>query len=371
MPRGIYLLSHSVGCLPQGSARIMEQRYFEPWQRAGGDAWADWLAEITRFREAVATVIGGDADAVCPQTNVSSAFAKILHGLPAEPHRRRILLCEEDFPSLGFVAAMAQQAGFEAIFMPRAQDPLQIENWERRLDESCRIALVTHAFSNRSARLPVREITALCRERGIVSVVDVAQTVGAVPIDVNSWSADFVIGSCVKFLCGGPGAGFLWATQAAIEASQPRDVGWFSHDDPFEFDIHRFRYAADARRFWGGTPSIAPFVQAAYSIETLLGIGLAHIHAHNQALIGQLLDAMPAARVASEPHPQRRGNTVLLRVADAARTLEALRGAHISSDLREGCLRVSPHIYNDPADIEALVRVVVDGTGIEPVTPAV
>jgi len=358
LPAGHYLLSHSVGCLPRGSAQALEQGYYEPWRHGGGDAWSAWLAAIEAFREAVAKVLGGAASNVCPQANVSSGLVKLLHGLPVDARRRRIVMCEEDFPSLGFVGAAARRVGYELDFLPRGAAPLQIESWAQRLDDSCRVAIVTHAFSNRSARLPVREITALCRERGIVSVVDVAQTAGALPIDVTEWSADFVLGSCLKFLCGGPGAGFLWASSSAIAASQPLDVGWFSHADPGQFDIRQFRYADDALRFLGGTPSIAPFVQAAFSIGVLRRIGMARIHEHNQALIGQLLDAVSPARVASERDARSRGNCVLLRVADAPGTLAQLREQSIFADQREGCLRVSPHIYNDRADIEALLHAV-------------
>lgn len=358
LPAGHYLLSHSVGCAPRGLQSALEKDWLGPWQRGGGEAWPEWLAVLARFREVIATLLGGEAACVCPQVNVSSGLVKLLHGLAPDTRRRRIVLCEEDFPSLGFVAAAAQRAGLEPDFIPRGPEPQRIDGWARRLDASCRVAIITHAFSNRSARLPVREITALCRERGVVSVVDVAQTAGAIPIDVTQWSADFVLGSCIKFLCGGPGAGFLWASREAIAASRPLDVGWFSHADPGEFDIRRFRFADDALRFLGGTPSIVPFAAAAFSVATLLRIGIGRIHEHNQALIGYLLDSLPAAAIASEPDAGRRGNTVLLRVADADRALARLRQAGVFADQREGCLRASPHIYNDRADIDALLAAV-------------
>ena len=358
LPAGTYLLSHSVGCPPAGSAEVLEQRFYAPWRRQGGDVWTTWLEQIERFRTAVAGLLGASPAAICPQVNLSSALTKIIHGLPQQPGRNRILLCEEDFPSLGFVAQAAQRTGLEPLFLPRDHDPQDPQSWADALDASVRLALVTHAFSNRSARLPVGEITALCAARGITSIVDVAQTAGVVPIDVARWDADFVIGSSVKFLCGGPGAGFLWAAPRAIAASQPVDVGWFSHEEPFEFDIHDFRYAPDARRFWGGTPAVAPYVQAAHSIETLLQVGVERIHDHNQLLISRAIDAVPAGCVASVSARQRRGNALLLRVSDLPDAMARLRAASVFADSRNGCVRVSPHLYNDDADIEQLLRVI-------------
>jgi len=354
MPEGTYLLSHSVGCLPADSQEVMAERYYRPWAEKGGDAWPLWLEEVARFRAAVARLLGGRPDQVCPQANVSGAAAKILHALPERPGRKALLLCEEDFPSLGFV--LGQAKGYELRFLPRgaaAQDPAA---WERALGEDVQLALVTHAFSNRSALLPVAEITRLARRAGVFTIVDAVQSAGVIPIDVGRWRADFVIGSCVKFLCGGPGAGFLWAADEALAEMRPIDVGWFSHADPFAFDIHDFRPAEDAARFWGGTPSVAPYVQAAHSIETLLGIGVEAIHAHNQRLIDRLHDAF-GDRIASERTREGDANAVLIRTPDPAAAVAMLNAAGVRCDAREGCVRVSPHIYNDDADIERLIGV--------------
>jgi selenocysteine lyase/cysteine desulfurase len=357
VPAGVYLLSHSVGCLPVGSQAALDACYYGPWRERGGEAWTAWLGEIDRFRSGVAALLGGEKHCVCPQPNLSAALAKIVHGLPQDAQRRRILLCEEDFPSLGFVLTMARRDGFEPLFLPSDRDPQDPASWDSALDARVRLALITHAFSNRSARLPVAEITRLCAARGIVSVVDVAQTAGVIPIDLRQWHADFVIGSCVKFLCGGPGAGFLWASERAIAESQPLDVGWFSHADPFEFDIHHFRYAEDALRFWGGTPAVAPYVQAAHSIEALLAIGIDRIQVHNQALISQLHGSVAQRRIASVLDPALRGNTVLLRVQELAAAQVLLARAGVFADARAGCIRLAPHLYNDRGDIDRLVEI--------------
>jgi selenocysteine lyase/cysteine desulfurase len=357
MPRGHYLLSHSVGCLPVGAQADLARRYFDPWRDLGGDAWAAWLGEIGRFRGLLGSLIGAPAAAICPQVNVSGALAKILHALPQRRGRHRLLLSEEDFPSLGFVLQAAAKLGYEPVFLPRGAASEDLDVWRAALDDRTQMALVTHAFSNRSARLPVAEITALARARGVTTVVDATQTAGVVPIDVADWSADFLVGSCVKYLCGGPGAGYLWACAEALAQSDPIDTGWFSHANPFAFDIHDFRPAADALRFWGGTPSIAPFVLAAGALELLLEFGVGAIHAHNQQLISRLHDMVPADVIRSARAPQGRGNTVLLQVRDEAQARTALREADVLADGRDGCIRVSPHLYNDAGDLDRLVEV--------------
>ncbi|MGQ0835584.1 MAG: aminotransferase class V-fold PLP-dependent enzyme [Gammaproteobacteria bacterium] len=173
-------------------------------------------------------------------------------------------------------------------------------------------ALVTHVHSNTGVRLPVREIAGLCRQRGIFCIVDVAQSAGVLEVSIPKTGADVVLGSCVKWLCGGPGAGFIWIDPRRLASLEPADVGWFSHANPFELDIHSFTYAPDARRFWGGTPSIAPFALAAESIALIAEIGAAQIQRHNRALARVFLDEIP---------PDLRRSIDLDAAGGAARTL--------------------------------------------------
>ena len=316
----------------------------------GGDAWPGWLGEMERFRRAIARLIGGDVAEVCPAASVAAATASILGGLPARAGRTVLLLCEEDFPSPAYAVQRAAAHGHEARFLPRGAG---LREWDAALDGGVQAALVTHVFSNRSARLPVAEITALARDRGVFTIVDAVQSAGVVPIDVAAWQADFVVGTCVKFLCGGPGAGWLWAAPQARVDCQPRDVGWFSHADPFAMDVRDFRYAPDALRFWGGTPSVAPFITATNGVELLLDIGVTAIERHNQDLIDLLHERLP---VASARDRDGRGNCVLVQVADTAAALARLAAGGVRADARDGCIRVSPHIYSDAGDVDRLVR---------------
>ncbi|WP_169542430.1 aminotransferase class V-fold PLP-dependent enzyme [Sphingomonas baiyangensis] len=354
IPEGTYLLSHSVGCQPVGARAALDEALFAPWANRGGDAWPGWLATIEGFRCEVAALIGADPSGVCPQTNVSSAVAKIIHALPQREGRRVLLLGHEDFPSIGFVLAEAARYGWETRFLPADADPADLATWETALGDDVQAALVTHAFSNRSALLPVRDIARAVRAAGATSIVDCVQTLGVLPVDVADWGADYVVGSSVKFLCGGPGAAFLWGSADAIAAARPVDTGWFSHENPFEFDIHHFRMAGDALRFWGGTPSVAPFALAAHAIAMLREIGVDAIAEHNQALIDRLHDRWGSGHIRSATERGARGNAVLLAVHDPAAALATLRARAIYADARQGAIRVAPHLYNDDADIDEL-----------------
>ncbi|RMH71091.1 MAG: aminotransferase class V-fold PLP-dependent enzyme [Gemmatimonadetes bacterium] len=358
VPAGTYLLSHSVGCLPQPT-RAAVQHYLDQWATQGGHAWGDWLDCINHFTSALANILGGNASDYCPQVNLSAGLTKWLGALPRRAGRTKILLTELDFPSMGFVLAQLRREGYELVYLPAEQGVISLDVWLEHLQPDVHLAFITHSLSENSYQQPVAEIVARAREEEIYSVVDVAQSAGILPIDVVQWQADAVIGSCVKWLCGGPGAGFLWVNPALIEHLTPRDVGWFSHSNPFEFDIHHFEWAHDARRFWGGTPSVLPFVAATEGLRLLHSIGVETLYRHNRQLTTQLRQiAHEQGVTVNTPMFPQCGGTVVLDFPDRVRAAQVFDQHQIHVDLRPTFgFRFSPHIYTDVADIQCLADI--------------
>lgn len=355
--QGIYLLNHSVGRPPVNTREAWIDSFIDPWEQGGEEVWPRWLESIDHFRAALAGLLNSDVASVCPQANLSSALTKVLQSFRLPEKKRVLLYTEQDFPSIAFVLQQAARNGFVLRHIPADADTLDPIVWSDYLTPDVGLVLVTHVHSNTGRQVPVAGISAMARERGVLSVVDIAQSVGVVPIDLKNWQADFVIGSCVKWLCGGPGAGFLWVAPERVGECEPVDVGWFSHESPFEFDMHNFRYAADALRFWGGTPSVQPYVTAANSIRLLNRIGLATIRAHNLALTQLIIDAVDSNTLVTPLQPQCRGGTVVLNYgADKQKPVCArLREAGVLFDERPTGIRLSPHIYNDAEEIAVVL----------------
>jgi kynureninase len=353
---GIYMLNHSVGLPPADTAEVWQRQFLAPWQGASENNWPAWLSAVDDFRDAVSELLGARRADICPQVNLSSALTKIVGSLSFEKGREGLLCSEEDFPSMGFVLEQACTRGHSLRYVSADRDLQDLEVWHDMLTEDIGLALVTHVQSNTGRQLPVADITRLCSERGIISVVDIAQSVGVIPIDLSQWHADFVMGSCVKWLCGGPGAGFLWVSPDKLNQCHPQDVGWFSHEAPFEFDIHNFRYAPDAMRFWGGTPSVQPYVLATNSVNRLNRIGIHSIREHNLALTDQLLRGVSDEHCVSPRDSALRSGTVVLQYPEEQlqRIAGAMRESDIAFDLRRTGMRLSPHIYNEGEEIAAV-----------------
>ncbi len=348
---GTYLLSHSIGLQPKSTGDAISEQYLSPWQQCDNNTWPLWLNAIDSFRGAVASLLQADTSDVCPQTNLSSTLTKIIPALPeSSASKKTLLISEEDFPSLAFVVDKMQEFGYLVKHIPSQADLLHMDTWDAYFTSDVLAVLATHVQSNNGRRTPISEITALAKTKGIYTIVDIAQSAGVIPIDVNEWQADFIIGSCVKWLCGGPGAGFLWVEPTLISQLQPIDVGWFSHENPFEFDMHHFEYASDARRFWGGTPSVIPYVVATNSIKILLEIGVKKIYKHNEECKQMLLDNLPENQVVSPRDSGQRGGTLIVKCT--SHLLDILNAEGVKFDTRDLGVRLSPHIYNSMAELE-------------------
>lgn len=358
VPEGYYLLSHSVGCLPHGAEAALNDACLEPWRQSGGHAWPIWLQTIDGFCGNIGDLISAKTEDICPQPSVSAAFSAYLSALP-QSGRTKVVMHEDAFPTMGFVVEGLKRLGLELVLLTGDADDISL--WEKHLSGDVLCALITHVHSNTGVVSPVAEIAKLLSENGAYSCVDVAQSVGIVPINVSEWGVDAVFGSCVKWLCGGPGAGFLCVDADHADTLTPMHLGWFSHQDPFEFDIRSFRASSGARKFWGGTPSVAPYALAGGSLATLGSIGFNTIQEHNLTLRNMALEGLEAmgltARVAAES-----GGTLCLALEpdQADRLAKMLEDNACKFDRRRNTVRLSFHIYNAAEDALLINRLLKD-----------
>lgn len=350
----VYLLSHSVGRLLKNAETNLSATFFEAWKTT--EPWRQWMEVFTNFQESLSVLLHSNPENFCPQTNLSSALTKVLFSLPKRNGKQFILLSEYDFPSIGFVSEQAKKIGYDLKFLPKEADHTDLQVWSDALSEDVQWVIITQVQSNTGVQIPVKEITVLANERNILSVVDIAQSVGILQINIDEWNASFVIGSCVKWLCGGPGAGFLYVNPNIISSCEPTDVGWFSHEHPFEFDIHHFSYHPNALRFWGGTPSVIPFTAATNSIKYLTEVGIDSVRKHNIALTNMLIDAIAPEHVISPLQTDKRSGTIILNFGNEhEKIVKKLAACKVAFDARVFGIRISPHIYNSSQDIETVI----------------
>lgn len=359
LPQGSYLLNHSVGRPLASVQHHFNEHFFAPWQQGSTEPWQQWLHSVDEFTKQLAILFNSSAELFCPQVNLSSALTKLVMAhsrLNAKPCK--VLMSEHDFPSMGFALRQALPKGSEIVFIDSQLDVTDADVWQSYLSADIDLVFVSQVYSNTGQQAPVTEITKAAKKNDSLVMVDVAQGAGIIPLDLSACEPDFMIGSSVKWLCSGPGAAYLWVSQAQLSHCQPKDVGWFSHQNPFEFDIHHFAYHETALRFWGGTPSIAPYVLAAHSIGWFNEFGIKNVRAHNLALQDELIAQLGEYVVSPLEHSKRSGTVIVDLGERQQAVLDALKSKHVAVDARAHGVRVSGHIYNDSADISAFVNCV-------------
>jgi len=193
---------------------------------------------------------------------------------------------------------------------------------------------------------------------GAYVVLDCYQSAGVVPFDVTALEVDFAVGGSVKWLCGGPGAGWLYVRPDLAERLEPTFVGWQGHARPFAFEPE-LEYADGARRFLTGTPNVPALYAATPGYDVIEEVGVDRIRARSLALTQLLIDRLDAAgfEIGSPREPARRGGTVLVRTPADAAVHRELGERGIICDFRpDAGIRLGPHFYNTEEELEATVR---------------
>ena len=354
-----YLLNHSVGRPLTTSENDFAERFYEPWKKSNDEPWEKWLETINDFTLSLAKIFNAKKSEFCPQVNLSSGLTKILMSLKQVQKKKSVVLVSEiDFPGMGFALKKSLPEDCEIRFIPANEDITNSSIWDAYMTEDIDLVFVSHAYSNTGQLSPISDVISMARSRNIISILDIAQSAGIVPIDLTALKPDFMLGSSVKWLCGGPGAAYLWVNTERLSSCEPKDVGWFSHENPFEFDIHNFRYHDSALKFWGGTPVVAPFVIATNSINYFTKIGIKNIRKHNQALIAKTANEIDLEFVSPRDEAIRGGTMILDFGSNQQKVLNHLQDNNIGVDLRSHGIRISPHIYNDEQDIDQLISVI-------------
>jgi kynureninase len=233
-----------------------------------------------------------------------------------------------------------------------------VEGFLDVIDDETLLVVLDHGVYRSGALIDVAPIIRTAHERGAQVIVDAYQTVGVVPIDVRSWKADFVLGGSHKWLCGGPGAAFLYVCPDRLPWYRPLITGWFSQERPFDF-ADEIDYAQGPRRFLGGTPGIPAVYAARAGYEILLQVGVERIREKNIRLCGCLIAGAEARglRLQSPLDPVERGGMVCIDFDGAAAAERELVRRRFFVDYRPRCgLRISPHFYTHEDEVAMVLE---------------
>lgn len=358
-----YLASHSLGAVMHETKAALAQ-YADDWAQFGIEAWDGpfWQA-IEDFQILIGSLLGMPRESVCPTGNVTRGMAGIASCFDYSGARRRILISELEFTTTFPFWHGQADLGAEIVVVPSA-DGVYVpwEAWEKELDERTLLVVCSHAFFRSGALCPDLEtFTDRVHSVGAMLMLDTYQTLGAVPCPAGPLEVDIVVGGCHKWLCGGPGAGFLAVHPSVLERLHPRLTGWMGLADPFAYskDSGRGIPHPSALRFLGGTPSVPALYAARPALKLIADIGVPEIRALSLALTEGLRVELEARGflLRSPADPRCRNGMLCVEVADGHELVRRFSERGCIVDYRPDCgLRVSPHFYNTREDLQAFAE---------------
>jgi len=358
LARSTYLISNSLGAVP---ARVAEslQSYYEAWANRGVRAWEDsWWSLVSDLGDLVAPLIGARSGEVVFQPNVTLSHAVVFSATSFSHPRNKIVTDAMHFPSILYLIDEQRKHSAEVDVVPSSDGiTVDTERFLEHIDERTAIVNVSHVLFKSAYIHDVAAIAAKARRVGALTVIDGYQAVGTIPVDVRALGLDVYIGGCLKWLCGGPGAAFLWIDPSVRGRLEPKLTGWMAHERPFAFEPKHSR-RSDAWRLLHGTPGIPALYAARPGLQVINEVGVDAIRQKSRRQTNRLLElADREGYPCNTPRdPERRAGTVAINIERAYEVSQSLKALDILCDFRPGAgIRFSPHFYNLDSEIDAAV----------------
>lgn len=351
----VYMISHSLGAMPR-AAQVALNEYAQLWVEKSITAWEDWIKESKLAAARIEKILGAAAGTVQMATNVSQVQATLASCLDYSGPRNRVVYTSLNFPTVSYVWKAEERRGAEVVVVP-SDDGIGVptERLLAAIDERTLVVPISHVLFRSSFIQDAAAIVKRAHEVGAMVILDTYQSAGTIPLDVTALGVDFVCGGSVKWLCGGPGAAYLYVRPDLIPRFAPRTTGWFAHRAPFAFTMPDQEYAEDVSRYGGGTLAIAPLYQARAGAELIGRIGVTAIRQKSLRQTAHMLKRAAEAgyRINSPQSESQRGGTVVMDFAGADKVCAELNRRKFFCDHRPGGgLRASPHFYTTDAEVD-------------------
>lgn len=351
-----YLVSHSLGAMPRRTAANL-QEYAETWTRRGVRAWHEGWWEMGRATgDLLAPILGVKPGSVSMHQNVTVAMGIIASCFRYDGPRRKIVLTELEFPTNMYLFEGFARYGAEIVYVD-ADNRIRndIGPLLDAIDERTVLVPLSLVLFRSSCIQDARAVVEKAHAVGAHVILDVYQAAGTVPLDIAALQADFAVGGSVKWLCGGPGAGYLYVRPDLARTLEPGLIGWAAHAEPFAFATGPVVYAEGAERFQSGTPNVPALYAARAGYEIVGEIGVPAIRERSLRLTRRIIDhATRAGYTVNTPlNDAERGGAVILDVSNGEAVAQDLLRRNIIIDYRpDAGIRISPHFYNNDDDVD-------------------
>ena len=358
-----YLVNHSLGAMPASVADKLRE-FAEQWATRGVRAWGEgWWSAPVDVGNVLAKIAHAPADSIVMHPNVSTVQSVIASALDFSKKRNKVVYTDLEFPTNMYVWEGQRRFGARIECVPTDGVHVDHERLLAAIDEETLIVPLSHVCFKSHFLVDAKAVCDKARSVGALVLLDTYQSLGTVPVDVQALGVDMICGGSVKWLCGGPGAGYLYVRPDLQDKLEPRITGWAAHAAPFAFETGKQRYAKGIRRFLNGSPAVPSLLAATAGYEMVIEAGVHNIRAHSTKLTEKLRADMLGRgfQINSPVDPARRGGTLTIGLAEEEQGpawVKALEARGILVDHRPNAgIRVSPHFYTLEDELEEFAEV--------------
>ena len=342
--------------MPRQTARYL-QEYADTWSSRGVRAWHEGWWEVGKTTgDLLAPILGVERGTISMHQNVTVAMGIIGSCHSFEGTRRKIVMTDLEFPSNMYLFEGFRRYGAEIAYVP-SDDTIRT-NLDRLLDaiDDRTVLVPLSVVLFRSAYIQnAAAVIEKAHRVGARVILDVYQAAGTVPLDIAGLGADFAVGGSVKWLCGGPGAGYLYVRPDLAPQLQPAFIGWAAHAHPFSFSTGPVVYADAPERFQSGTPNVPSLYSARAGYEIVAKIGVPAIREKSLRLTKRLIDRATRSgyRLNTPSADAERGGTVVVDAPNGEAVAQELLRRNVIIDYRpDAGIRMAPHFYNTEEEID-------------------
>lgn len=359
-----YLVSHSLGAMPRRAGRYL-QGFADAWSGRGVRAWGEGWWDLGRETgDRLAPIVGAPPGSITFHQNVTVAQAIVGSCFRFDRPRRKIVMTDLEFPTNMYLFEGFRRYGAEIEYVP-SEDRVRtnLERILEAIDERTLLVPLSLVLFRSAYIENAKAVIERAHRVGAHVILDIYQAAGTIPIDLAALGADFAVGGSVKWLCGGPGAGYLYVRPDLATTLEPAFTGWAAHQAPFAFETGPTRYAGAPERFQTGTPNVPALYAARAGYEIVAEIGVGAIRAKSLQLTRRLIEQARRAgyQLNTPDRDDERGGAVVIAVPNGEAVAQELIRRNVIVDYRPGAgIRMAPHFYNTEQDIDTAMEILGD-----------
>jgi cysteine desulfurase/selenocysteine lyase len=335
------------------------RRWCEAALNDGDTRWPEWSRASEATRDAAARLIGADRDEIALVPNTTAGISLVAEGLDWRPGENVVTLADE-FPSNAYPWLNLKSRGVETRRVATDNGRLDLDDFAAACDARTRIVSVSWVGYATGYRHDVARIAEIAHERGAFLMLDAIQGLGAFPFDVRKTPIDFLSADGHKWMLGPEGAGIAYIRREHLERLRPLGVGWHSVVHSSNYTRIELDLKPSAARYEGGSQNMIGMLGFGASLDLVLELGGEAIAAAILDITDRACDRLAAigAKIVSDRRPEHSSGIVAFELAgrDPLALKKHCLTRQVVLSCRAGRLRISPHAYNNEADLDRLVE---------------